>query len=207
MRKVIVSEFISLDGIIEDPGGAEKSIHGGWTWSYWNDEIGKFKSEELFASDALLLGRITYQGFAAAWPSMKDEAGFADRMNGLPKYVVTRTLEKGDWNNTHLIKGDLDEEISNLKRQPGQDMLVAGSAQLVQSLARAGLVDVYRLLVYPVALGSGKRLFGPDGYATLDLLETKPMGKGVVAMIYEPAKEAAGKQGAGRPTSYRDVAK
>jgi dihydrofolate reductase len=107
---------------MEDPGGAEKFVHGGWTMPFWSDEIGKFKFDELLASDALLLGRVTYQGFAAAWPSSTDEAGFAQRMNSLPKYVVSTTLDKTDWNNSHLIKGNITKEVSTLKEQPGQDI-------------------------------------------------------------------------------------
>jgi len=102
MRKIFVTEFVSLDGVMEDPGGAEKFVHGGWTMPYWSDEIGKFKFDELLASDTLLLGRVTYQGFAAAWPSRTDEAGFDQRMNSLPKYVVSTTLDKAEWNNSHL---------------------------------------------------------------------------------------------------------
>lgn len=124
MRRIVVSELVSLDGVMEDPGGAEKFEHGGWTRPYRSDESGKFKLEELFASDALLLGRVTYQGFAAAWPSATDEAGFAERMNGLPKYVVSTTLGAVEWNNSTLIKGDIAEEVARLKQQPGQDILV-----------------------------------------------------------------------------------
>ena len=158
MRNVVVSMFVSLDGVIEDPGGAEGFAHGGWTIPYWNEEIGKIKLDELFASDALLLGRVTYQGFAAVWPSQNDAAGFADRMNSLPKYVVSTTLQELEWNNSKLIKGNVAEEVSKLKQQPGQDILIAGSGLLVNSLMQDGLIDEYRLLVYPVVLGSGKRL-------------------------------------------------
>jgi dihydrofolate reductase len=115
MRKIIVSEFVTLDGVMEDPGGAEKTRHGGWSFQFFNEEYIKYKFDELFASDALLLGRVTYQGFAAAWPSMTDEEGFADRMNSLPKYVVSTTLDKTEWNNSRLIKRNIAEEISGLK--------------------------------------------------------------------------------------------
>src|SRR5437868_9157557 len=147
MRKVVVSMSLSVDGVMEDPGGAEKFEHGGWTIPYWDDEIGKFKFEELFASDALLLGRVTYQGFAAAWPSQADEAGFADRMNSLPKYVVSTTLEELEWNNSRLIKGNVAEEVAKLKQQPGQAILIAGSATLIHTLMQHDLIDEYRLLV------------------------------------------------------------
>lgn len=189
MRKVIVSEFVSLDGVMEDPGGAEKFEHGGWTMPYWSEEIGKFKFDELFASDALLLGRVTYQGFAAAWPGRTDEAGFADRMNSLPKFVVSTTLKKVEWNNSRLIKGNIGEEVSRLKQQPGQDILVAGSGELVHTLMQHDLVDEYRLLVYPVVLGKGKRLFRDRDHATLKLVETKTFSSGVVALAYQPDRK------------------
>ena len=188
MRKVIVSEFVTLDGVMEDPGGAEKFERGGWTMPYWNEEIGKVKFDELFASDALLLGRVTYQGFAAAWPSMTDEAGFADRMNSLPKFVVSTTLEKVEWNNSRLIKGNVAEEVSKLKQQPGQDILIAGSGELVHTLMQHDLIDEYRLLVYPVVLGSGKRLFKDGSKTTLRLIETKTFRSGVVLLSYRPAE-------------------
>ncbi|SRR5712692_7960582 len=184
MRKLIVSEFVTLDGVMEDPGGAEKFRHGGWTRPYWNEEIGKFKFDELFASDALLLGRVTYQGFATAWPSMTDEAGFADKMNNLPKYVVSKTLKEVKWNNSKLIKENVAEEVSKLKEQPGRDILIFGSAALVQSLMQYDLIDEYQLLVYPLALGSGKRLFGD--LSNLKLVGTKQFSSGVVALHYQP---------------------
>ncbi len=190
LRKIIVSEFVSLDGVVEDPGGSEKSKHGGWTWGYWNDEIGKFKLDEILATSALLLGRVTYQGFAAAWPSMKDENGFADRMNNLPKHVVSTTLEKLDWNNSRQIKGNIAEEILKMKQQPGQDILIFGSGELVRELMRHDLIDEYRLLVYPVVLGGGKRLFGDEINKTVKLAETKPFSSGVVLLRYQRAENA-----------------
>lgn len=188
MRKIVVSEFVSLDGVMEDPGGSEKFKHGGWTGKYWSDEIGKFKFEELFASDALLLGRITYQGFAAAWPSIKDEAGFADRMNGLPKYVVSTTLTEVTWNNSQLITRNVAEEVSKLKQQSGQNILIFGSGTLVQTLMQHGLIDEYQILVYPVVLGSGKSFFKSfDDQVSLKLVETKTFASGVVALSYQSA--------------------
>ncbi len=185
MRKVIVSEFVTLDGVIEDPGGAEKFQHGGWTWPYFNGEMGKYKQEELFSCDALLLGRVTYQGFAEAWPSRTDDYGFADRMNGMPKFVVSRTLTKADWNNSTVISENVASEISRLKEQPGQDILIAGSGTLIGALAQEHLVDEYRLLVFPVVLGSGKRLFaGPNGRSNLVLDSSRPFATGVVALHY-----------------------
>jgi dihydrofolate reductase len=178
-----------LDGVMEDPGGAEKFVHGGWSMPYWHDEIGKVKFDELFASGALLLGRVTYQGFAAAWPSVTDEAGFADRMNSLPKYVVSTTLEEVEWNNSKLIKGNVAEEVTRLKQQPGQDILIAGSGTLVQTLMHHDLIDDYRLLVYPVVLGSGKRLFQDGSKTTLRLVETKTFPSGIVLLHYQPANK------------------
>jgi len=193
MRKIVVSEFVSLDGVMEDPGGSEKSKHGAWTFQYWNDEIGKFKLEELFASDALLLGRVTYQGFAAAWPSRTDEQGFAQWMNSIPKYVVSTTLRQLDWNNSRLIKGNLPDEISKLKQQLGKNILVNGSATLVQTLMQHDLVDEYRLLVYPVVLGDGKRLFKDGKNTKLRLAETKTFPSGVVFLQYHPIASSSKK--------------
>jgi len=150
MRKIVVSEFVSLDGVMEDPR---------WTFTYWNDEIAQFKGEESSA-DALLLGRVTYQGFAAAWPGSKDVG--APYFNSVRKYVVSTTLDTVEWNNSTLIKDNIVEEITTLKQQDGQDIAVHGSATLVQTLMRHDLIDEYRLLVYPIVLGSGKRLF-PEG--------------------------------------------
>lgn len=189
MRKVIVSEFVSLDGVMEGPGRDDPFELAGWTMPYGNQEIGKLKFDELFASDALLLGRVTYQGFAAAWPSMKDEAGFADRMNSLPKYVVSTTLKKVEWNNSRLIKGNIAEQVSKLKQQPGQDILIGGSGKLVHTLIQHDLIDEYRLLVYPVVLGSGKRLFKDGSNATLKLVETKTFSSGVVLLRYQPNRK------------------
>ncbi len=194
MRKIIVSEYVTLDGVMEDPGGGEKSEHGGWSFQFWNEEAAKYKFNELFASDALLLGRVTYQGFAKAWPSMKDEAGFADRMNSIPKYVVSTTLEKVEWNNSTLIKGNIAEEVAKLKQQPGQDILVAGIAELVHTLMQDDLIDEYRLMIHPVVLGGGKRLFreGTDKKA-LRLTDTRTFSSGIVVLSYQPAAKEAKK--------------
>jgi dihydrofolate reductase len=188
MRKVVVSEYVSLDGVMEDPGGAEGFKHGGWSFQYFNQEVARFKFDELFASDALLLGRVTYQGFAKAWPAMKDEQGFSDRMNNLPKYVASTTLETLDWNNSHLLKGDVAEEVSKLRQQEGQNILVAGSCNFVQTLIQHNLVDEYTLIVHPLVLGSGKRLFGdsPDK-KPLKLINSKTYDSGVVILTYQPA--------------------
>lgn len=176
--RVVVAEFLSLDGVMEAP---EK-----WSVPYWSDEIGEFKTEELFASDGHLLGRVTYEGFAAAWPSRTGE--FADRMNSLPKHVVSTTLEKAEWPDSHLIKENVAERISELKQQPGRDLLVAGSCTLVQTLIQHDLVDEYHLLVYPLILGSGKRLFAEGSRASLKLIDTRPFSSGVVLLIYQPAR-------------------
>jgi dihydrofolate reductase len=179
MRKVVVTEFVSLDGVMEEPR---------WTFKYWNDEIAKFKGEESSASDALLLGRVTYQGFAAAWPESKDEG--ADYFNSVRKYVVSKTLEEPlEWNNSTLIKDNIVELITNFKQQDGQDITVHGSATLVQTLMQHDLVDRYRLLVYPVVVGKGKRLFEEGTAATLKLLESQSFSSGVVALVYEPGRE------------------
>ena len=179
MRKIVVTEFLSVDGVMEEPA---------WTFPYWNDEIAKFKGEESSASDALLLGRVTYQGFAAAWPESKDEG--ADYFNSVRKYVVSNTLEEPlEWTNSTLIKANIVEEITNLKQQDGKDITVHGSATLVQALMQHDLVDRYRLLVYPVVLGKGKRLFKEGIPATLKLLGSQSFSSGVVALVYEPDRQ------------------
>jgi dihydrofolate reductase len=185
MRKVIASEFVSLDGVIENPV---------WTFRFTGEEQQRFKYDELSAADALLLGRVTYEGFAGAWPHMTEQAGeYADMMNGYPKYVVSTTLEEPlGWNNSTLIKGDVAEEVSELKRQPGGDILVFGSGSLVNELMRLGFIDEYRLMVFPVVLGSGKRLFGNGMEETvLELVGTDTFSTGVVVLTYRPAEKKA----------------
>jgi dihydrofolate reductase len=179
VRNIVVTEFVSLDGVMEEPG---------WTFEYWNDEIAKFKGEESTASDALLLGRVTYQEFAAAWPESNDEG--ADYFNSVRKYVVSNPLEEPlEWNNSRLIKDNVVEQITDLKQQDGKDITVHGSATLVQTLMQHDLVDRYRLLVYPLVVGKGKRLFEEDTPATLKLLESQSFSSGVVALIYEPERQ------------------
>jgi dihydrofolate reductase len=185
MAKIVVSEFVSLDGVMEDPGGAEKFEFGGWTMPYWNDDVAKFKYDELFAADALLLGRVTYQAFAAAWPSMKDE--FADRMNNMTKYVVSSTLDSVEWTNSQLLTGDLVTAVTALHEQPGGDILIAGSATLVQALLRHNLVDDLRLEVYPVVLGTGQRLFDGAGHTTWTLGQNVSTSTGVSLQAYHRA--------------------
>jgi len=191
IMKVVVSEFVSLDGVMEDPGGAEGYKHGGWSFKFKRGPEGdKYKVDELAAADALLLGRVTYQGFAKAWPTIKDPDGFADRMNSIRKYAVSTTLKDSDatWSNTTIIRGDMAAEVAKLKARPGGNLLVFGSAQLAQSLAQHGLVDDYRLMVYPVVLGEGKRLFCNAGaMASLELVDAKPAGDGIVMLTYQAA--------------------
>jgi dihydrofolate reductase len=182
MQKLIVTEFMSLDGVMEAPET--------WSFAYWNEEASAYKHKELFATDALLLGRVTYEGFAAAWPGRTDETGFADRFNTLPKYVASTTLETADWNNSTVINGDVAQELARLKREPGQNMAVHGSATLVRALMEHDLIDEYRLLVYPLVLGTGKRLFGDSVTTKLKLVESQTFSTGVTALTYEPDRSA-----------------
>lgn len=186
MGTIVVTEFVSLDGVFEDPGGAEGYQHGGWTFTFDQGEEGqKFKLDELMAADAQLLGRATYEGFARAWPSMKDDVGFAAKMNGMPKYVVSSTLTEPSWNNTQVITLD---ETGKLKDRYQGDILVAGSGQLVRALTGLGLVDEYRLMVFPVILGTGKRLFDGAAMTRLRPAGTTPVGAdGVTIRRYTPA--------------------
>jgi dihydrofolate reductase len=189
MRKVIASEFVSLDGVMEDPS---------WTFQFGSEEQEKYKFDELVASDALLLGRVTYEGFAVAWPNMMQQydgprraalGEYADMMNSYPKHVVSTTLEGPlKWNNSTLIKGNVAEEVLELKSQPGQDILIFGSADLVNALMQRDLIDEYRLMVFPMVVGKGKRLFG-DGIdeKVLELVGTQMFVSGVVVLIYRPA--------------------
>ena len=192
MGRIVVTEFVSLDGVLEDPGGAEDFRHGGWSFEFSRgDEGDQFKLDETRDSEALLLGRKTYEGFAAAWPGREGE--FADKFNNMPKYVVSSTLDKAEWNNSTLLDGDVVEEVSKLRQQPGGDIVVHGSAQLVQTLVAHGLVDELRLMVFPVVLGSGKRLFGDTSdKKPLRLVDSKQVGPdGVLILTYEPASEEA----------------
>ena len=187
MGKIVVTEFVSLDGVMEDPGGSESFEHGGWSFEISRGEEGdKFKLDEVFSSDALLLGRVTFEGFADAWPSREGE--FADKFNTMPKYVVSSTLEEPGWSNSTVLKGDLAEEVAKLKDAHEGDVVVHGSAQLAQALLEQDLVDELRLMVFPVVLGTGKRLFGDTSdKKSLRLVESKMVGDGVAILIYEPA--------------------
>lgn len=186
MGRIVVTEFVSLDGVIEAPGGGENYKHAGWTFEIDRGEEGdKFKFDELMEADAQLLGRVTYDGFAAAWPTFTDNVGFADKMNAMPKYVVSSTLQSADWNNTTILSGDVVEEIKKLKDEVDGVILVAGSAQLVQTLIEHDLVDELRLMVFPVVLGSGKRLFGDTtDKKPLKLADSKSVGDGIAILTY-----------------------
>jgi dihydrofolate reductase len=191
MGKIVVTEFVSLDGVIEAPGGGEEYRHAGWTFAIERGPEGdKFKLDELVEAEAQLLGRITYEGFAAAWPAMEDEAGFAEKMNGMPKYVVSSTLREATWNNSTILRGELPDEVARLHREIDGVILVAGSAQLVQGLLEHDLVDELRLMVFPVLLGEGKRLFGDvTAKKQLNLIDSKTIGAGIALLTYEPAAE------------------
>jgi dihydrofolate reductase len=193
MGKLVVSEFITLDGVIESPGPGEDFEHAGWSFAYARgDEGDRFKFDELIAADALLLGRLTYEGFAKAWPGMTGTGEFGEKMNGMPKYVVSSTLtdENAGWNNSTVIRGDVAGEVARVKAQHAGDVLISGGAKLAQSLAANDLVDEYRLMVFPLALGAGTRLFG-DGMprSELRLRDSKAVGPdGVLVLTYEVAR-------------------
>lgn len=186
MGRIVVTEFVSLDGVIEAPGGGEDFEHAGWTFEFERGDKGdQFKLEETRQSEALLLGRVTYQGFAAAWPERTGE--FADKFNSMPKYVVSRTMKSADWNNSTVLTGDLAEEATRLKQEHDGDIVVHGSAQLVQSLLEGDLIDELRLMVFPVVLGKGKRLFGPSSAKKpLHLAQAEQVGDGIAILIYQP---------------------
>jgi len=189
MGRILVTEFVSLDGVMEAPGGGEGYKHAGWTFQIPRGEEGdQFKLEETLDAQALLLGRVTYDGFAAAWPQMQGMGEFGEKMNSMPKYVISSTLERADWNNSTVLSDDLVEEVSKLKAEVDGTILVAGSAQLAQALLQHDLVDELRLMVFPVILGSGKRLFGPaSDKQRLRLTDSKIVGDGIAILIYESA--------------------
>jgi dihydrofolate reductase len=178
MRKLVVTEYLTLDGVFEEPGQ--------WSFEYWGEEAMLYKRDELFSSDVQLLGRVTYEGFAKAWPTMPDTGDFGERMNSMPKYVVSTTLTNADWQNSTILSKNIVEEIHKLKEQQGQNILVAGSGQLVRTLLQQHLVDEFRCMLYPVVLGRGKRLF-PEGTEMLKfkLLETKAFTTGIVVLHYQ----------------------
>jgi dihydrofolate reductase len=192
MGRIVVTEFVSLDGVIEDPGGSEDFKYGGWSFEIERgDEGDRFKLDEALNSDALLLGRKTYEGFAAAWPSRDGE--FADKFNNMPKYVFSSMLKDPEWTNSTVLDGDLADEVSKLRDEVDGDIVVHGSAQLVQGLVDNGLVDELRLMVFPVVLGAGKRLFGETSdKQRLRLSDSKTVGDGVQILTYEPATTESG---------------
>lgn len=188
MGRIVVTQFISLDGVVEDPGGSEDFEHGGWSFKFdRGDEGDKYKLDETMEAAALLLGRTTYEGFAEAWPEREDE--FADKFNSMPKHVVSTTLSDPDWNNSKVIGGDVAAEVEKLKQDVDGEIQVAGSVTLVRTLIEHGLVDEYHLMLFPVVLGSGKRLFAEGLPKTpLMLTDVKPVGPdGVVVLAYVPA--------------------
>jgi dihydrofolate reductase len=194
MGRIVVSEFLTVDGVMEDPGGAEGFPRGGWAFQFSRGPAGdKFKLDEVMDAEALLLGRITYQGFAEAWPSRTGD--FADKMNGMPKYVVSTSLQEPKWNNTKVIRSSVAEELSKLRSATGGNILVAGSGQLVEALMQHDLVDEVRLMVFPVVLGEGKRLFrngSPE--IPLRLVQSQAVGDdGVMTLVYHPDRNRKAK--------------
>jgi dihydrofolate reductase len=193
MGRIVVTEFVSLDGVVDDPGGGEGSKLGPWTFQFDRGADGdRFKMDELAASDAMLLGRVTYQGFAKAWPERTGD-DFSNKMNSMRKYVVSSTLTDADatWNNTKVLRGDFATQVSKLRTEPGGDVLVHGSAKLVQGLIEHDLVDELRLMVFPIILGSGKRLYSESGKTVrLELMSSKALASGILLLTYHPAKAA-----------------
>jgi len=184
MRKLIVTEFISIDGVVGDPHL--------WHFPYWSDEMGAYKLNEVFAHDALVLGRTTYEGFAEAWPNYEDEAGFADRMNSMPKYVVSTTLTEPAWNNTTVISANVEESLQELKAQDGQDLMIAGSVTLINSLLDTGLIDELRLMIHPVVVGDRLRLWHDRATpANFVMSGVEQLPNGVMVVTYVPAIAAS----------------
>jgi dihydrofolate reductase len=182
MRKLKLAMYVSLDGVVEDPAA--------WTMPFWDDQLSVLQEDYLFDSDALVLGRVTYEGFAAAWPTMEDTGEFGEKMNSMPKYVASRTLDRGEWN-AEILQGDVATQVGKLKAESGGDLLVYGSGDLVDELTRHGLIDEYRLMVHPIVVGTGKRIFNGGATATLDLVDTVTTGTGVVVSTYTLAGESA----------------
>jgi dihydrofolate reductase len=189
MSKLVVSEFVTLDGVMEDPGGGEPFERGGWAFKFGRGADGdRYKYEELMGAGAMLLGRTTYEGFARAWPNMRGD-DFGEKMNSMPKYVYSATLASADWENSTILAGDLGERVAELKASVEGDILVAGSAQLVHGLTELGVVDEYRLMMFPIVLGAGKRLFAETSAArALRASDVRPVGEdGVAVLTYVPA--------------------
>jgi dihydrofolate reductase len=192
MGKIVATEYVSLDGVVEAPGGGEDFEHAGWSFEVdRGEEFEKFKLDETLNAEALLLGRVTYDGFAAVWPSMEGE--LADKFNAMPKYVVSSTLEDPEWNNSTVLEGDVVEEVSRLRQAPGGDIVVHGSPQLVQTLLEHDLIDELRLMVSPVVLGKGKRLVGETSdKKRLRLTDSRTVGDGIAILVYELVGTEAG---------------
>jgi dihydrofolate reductase len=177
--RLVATEYLTLDGVFEEPGP--------WSFPFFDDQAAQFKANELQASDALLLGRVTYEGFARAWPAMEGTGDFGVKMNTMPKYVVSSTLASADWTGSRLVRGDVVEEVHKLKAQQGDDLLLSGSAQLFNAMMNAGLIDRYRFMVHPLVLGEGRRLFATGAARrSLRLVDTKTFSKGIVVVEYEP---------------------
>ena len=178
--RLVATEYVSLDGVFEEPGE--------WSFPFFNDEAAQFKARELEQTDALLLGRKTYEGFAAAWPTMEGTGEFGEKMNSMPKYVVSSTLEEAGWTGSILVKGDLATEIGKLKDTPGKDLLLSGSGRLLNGLRQANLIDLYRFMLHPIVLGAGARLF-PDGIdrTVLELTHHESFDSGIVILEYVPS--------------------
>jgi dihydrofolate reductase len=187
MRRIVAAEYLSLDGVMEDPGPTGEYEHRAWTLPYWNDEISRWQTDQLFASDALLLGRVTYEEFVASWP-LRSGDPFTDKINGMPKFVASSSLrEPLEWNAT-VLEGDLMDAIRKVKQEPGKDLLIYGSSALVNALMPHNLIDEYRFMIYPLVLGTGKRFFR-DGNekSTLTLKRMETASTGVTMLVCEPA--------------------
>src|SRR5579864_2313025 len=181
--RLVATEYLSLDGVFEEPGH--------WSFPFFGQEAAQFKAAELQASDALLLGRKTYQGFAAAWPTMTGTGEFGERMNSMPKYVVSATLDKVEWSGSRLITGDVVDEVNKLRQEPGKDLLLSGRSELVNSLMEADVIDLYRFMVFPIVIGKGMRLFSDASpKKTLELTDSKVFASGIVVVEYERAKKS-----------------
>lgn len=197
MKKLVVGTFLTLDGVMQAPGNPQEDteggfVHGGWQMPYFDADAGKLMGEQMAATDALLLGRVTYEIFAGYWPNAPEDDPMAQRLNSMPKYVWSTVLARIKWNNAMLMKGDIEEEVNKLKRQPGSGMLaVIGSGELVRSLMRHGLVDEYKLWVHPLVIGSGKRLFGEGvGPLHLTLVDAQTTTSGIAVLTYQPVAQA-----------------
>jgi dihydrofolate reductase len=195
MRKLVVGTFLTVDGVMQAPGGPDEDReggfeHGGWSFNYWDDVMGQLIEESTLRAGALLLGRKTYEIFAAHWPHVGGDDPVAAKLDAVPKYVASRTLDEVTWNNSTLIQGDVAEAVARLKGEPGDEIQVTGSGELIQTLIEHDLVDEYRLWVFPLVLGEGKRLFARGAIpAALRLVDTKTSSTGVVIHTYERAGE------------------